>query len=206
MGMSKHGLGIAGSPALSICPCPSVIQQLFTDLLGYSEQKKSPNDIKPFETIFVKGLHYADHPEFKCLAGTAVNSYVKIDYFTGRILDSYVKVKGLVTKENHHISFSDIRAFADLDASIKNSNSEQFQITDEQYTALNWCLKWHINLVHITREYLKGGWLERESRKKVLKEVYNKRVYLNSYGLVDLANKTKPEKPEDIVYEQNENG
>ena len=182
------------------------MQQFFTDLLGYNEQKKPLHDAKPFVAVFVKGLHYADHPEFKCLVGTAVNSYVKIDYFTGRILDSYIKVKGLVTKGNHHTSFSEIRAFADLDAFVKNPSCEQCQITDEQYRALDWCLKWHINLIHITREYLKGGWLERESRKKVLKEVYNKRVYLNSYGLTDLANKTKPEKPEDIIYEQNENG
>jgi len=200
MGNSHKGLGIGNSSAGQLTPSASVIYHFFTEELHYWKTPRyEKGNIKTRKSVdedfcmtFCKIINQADHPVFECLRGAHCYSYIKVDMWSGRIVDSWFQFKEIPTTIPTFFphSFNGIRSYIDLEVAAKNS--KQYPISDEVYNSLVWLFKWHLNLVHMSREYIAGGWLNRPRRKKALAEIQDKFVILNKVGYTDILNKAKP--------------
>lgn len=175
---SRHGLGRSNA-ASSITPCPAVIDQFFKEQLHYCKQTKKSNDKEPFIVTYSKGLSYPDSPVFESLAGQQYLSYIKIDLYNGIILDDWFEIRNNIKRFDR--VWEPIRTYAELlDAVGENKDIE-------------WLFKWHLNIVHMTREYFKGGWLFRRKRRENLEATKDKYIVLNRKGFTNVLENAKPD-------------
>ena len=177
----KKGLGInSDRPALLVTPSPAAIHHYFTQELKYSynrDYKRNSGATKDkINRIFwySKILNNPDNPVFPVLKGTVCISFIAVDMWTGSIKNHYFEVRNSQLIVNNGVPI--------------NTYQQLFGVK-----SLEWVFKWHLNLVRVTREYLKGGWLERKSRAREIREAKAARTFLNKFGTTDLTNKAKPE-------------
>lgn len=205
MGSSHKGLGIGNSPAGHLAPSPAIIKHFFTEELHYWQNprylvngKKTTKYVdENFCITFCKAISQADNPLFECLKGAHCYSWIKVDMWTGSIVDSWFQFKNVKTVKkspetllDFSRSFSGIRSYIDLQ--IACSEFKLNYLEEEVYNSLAWVFKWHLNLVHMAREYIAGGWLNRPRRKKAQAAIQEKLVILNQVGYTDILNKAKP--------------
>ena len=173
MGNNRCGLGIGAAGSNLITPWPSMIDSYFKDQLKYNkvEVEGCRDGYKnAFKVRYCKALNHPDSPAIPELWGISCVSNIVIDLYSGSVIDHYFKInKG-----------SAIRAFSEC------PNIE----------AMEYVFKWHLNLVHITREYLKGGWLKRSKVKKEIEDMQSKYIILNEKGITNILGLTKPENAE----------
>lgn len=175
MANSKKGLGSdTCRPAYLITPCPAAIDQYFTEQMFYCKLTPKANDKNPFVATYMKVLSHADNPMFECLKGDQYISYIIVDLYSGAILDHYFEVRDHNRWKYSFVSF------------------ENCPEKDE----IIWLFKWHLNIVHMTREYLKGGWLYRSKRQKELEITKDKYVILNKKGFTNILENAKPDNVE----------
>jgi hypothetical protein len=171
---SKKGLGSnACQPAYLITPCPAVVDQYFTEQMHYCKlAAKAGSDT--FVVTYSKTLSHKDHPMFECLAGDQYISYITVDIYNGVVLSHYFEVRD------------------------KNMWKYGFTTYNEcpEKPEVEWLFKWHLNIVHMTREYLKGGWLYRSKRQKELEVTKDKYVILNKKGFTNILENAKPDNVE----------
>lgn len=167
---SKKGLGLSPSINNLITPCPSMIDSFFNLFLKYNkittENKENKN---PYIFRYIKTLNNPDNPVFADLALQVCTSNIIIDSYTGTIVDHYLKIKGGVIIKSY--------------AQCREHNSK----------SLDWMLNWHVNLVHLTREYLKGGWMLRAKVKREIEYTKCRYTILNNNGFENLSEVAKPE-------------
>ena len=176
---SRHGLGNdSHRPAALITPCPAVIDQFFEKQLHYGKLTKKANDKEPYTVIYQKGLSHPDNPRFESLANNCYLSRIVIDAYNGNIIDSYFEVRAAV---GGSVVFRTFQELADIFGEDK---------------AVEWLFKWHLNIVHMTREYLKGGWLYRRQRQANLAATRDKYVILNKKGFTNILENAKPDNVE----------
>lgn len=118
----------------------------------------------PFYALYTKDLNHQDNPILPELAGITCNSQIIVDLYTGAIVDDYLKVNK-----------KKINTFAEC-----------------ENESLKTILRWHLNIVKVTCEYIKYGWLERYTIKKELEEAKNKGKILNKTDTRNLLIKTMP--------------
>ena len=173
MGNNRHGLGIELASSNLITPCPSMIDSYFKDQLKYNKVEVEDHRKgykNAFKVRYCKALNHPDNPILPELWGISCVSNIIIDLYSGSVIDHYFKInKG-----------SAIRTFSEC------PNIE----------AVEYVFKWHLNLVHITREYLKGGWLKRSKVKKEIEDMQSKYIILNEKGITNILGLTKPENVE----------
>lgn len=139
---------------LSVAPCPQVIKYYFKNKLRYqiiptkTEASKADADL----VTYTKVLNHPDNPIFPELAGIVVQSTVVINLTDGSIVDHYVKVN----------SGSPIRSY-DEEPGLKQ---------------LKCIIKWHMNIISMSKEYLNGGWLNAENVKESLSRRAVKNVHI----------------------------
>lgn len=173
---NNHGLGCdTFRPASLITPCPAVIDHYFRKQLHYNRLIKKTNDDEPFVAVYSRGLNYPDRPIFEDLAGQHYLSYIVVDLYSGAILDTYFELRN-----KHKI----VRTYQELAEEIGENKS------------IEWIFKWHLNIVHMTKEYLKGGWLYRPKRQENLSATKDKYVILNKKGFTNILNNARPDNVE----------
>ena len=173
---NRNGLGNdAFRPASLITPCPAAIDQYFKDQLHYNKLIKKANDKEPFTVVYSRGLNYPDRPIFEDLAGQHYLSYIVVDLYNGAVVDTYFELRN-----THKI----VRTYQELADEIGENKS------------IEWVFKWHLNIVHMTREYLKGGWLYRAKRQENLAATKDKYVILNKKGFANILENAKPDNVE----------
>ena len=119
----------------------------------------------PFYALYTKVLNHPDNPIIPELTGITCNSQIIVDLYTGAVVDDYLKVKK-----------KKITTFAEC-----------------ENESLKTMLRWHLNIVKVTCEYIKYGWLERYGIKKELEEAKNKGKILNKTDTRNLRIKIMPE-------------
>lgn len=174
MANGRHGLGNnVNKPAYLITPCPAVVDQFFEDQLHYMKlTPKANKKADPFIVTYAKVLSHPDNPEFIELKGDVCISYIYVDIFNGNIID-----QGFEWKNRYHRKFGPIRSFEEC----------------PENKALLLVFKWHLNIVHMSREYLKGGWLYRAKRQRQLEATKDKYVILNKKGFTNILDNARPE-------------
>jgi len=180
--MSRHGLGSdASRPAALITPCPAAVDQFFVEQLRYDKLAKSKNKLEknPFIVTYSKGLSYPDNPIFESLVGQLYISYIEVDLYSGNIVGGWFEIRN--NPKRMYRVWPSIRTYAELyDAVGKDKDIE-------------YLFEWHLNIVHMSREYLKGGWLYRRQRQNNLEATKNKYVILNKKGFTNILENAKPE-------------
>ncbi len=168
MGNGKHGLGIVSSSRVLITPCPSMVEYFFKDQLKYSkadiEHKHNTNQ---FLVRFTKALNHPDQPVFPDLNHISCVSNIVIDLYSGAVIDHYFKIN----------RGSAIRTFSEC----------------PDIESMLYIFKWHLNIVHMAREYLKGGWMQRGKIQKEIESMKDKYVILNKKGFTNILEKAKPD-------------
>lgn len=168
--LKNKGLGSdVGKPTSLLTPSPAVVDQYFIDQLRYSKLTPKKED-NPFIARYSKVLSPGDKPVFDELADEQYISNIVIDLYTGRVMDHYLEARR-------------------KDSSKMRMKSYQECPPDPN---IGWLFKWHLNLVRMTREYLKGGWLCRDSRQKELETAKGARIFLNAKGLKNILESAKP--------------
>lgn len=168
MANSKKGLGINPESSSLTSPCPRMINVYFRNQLKYSKTSPdNPNCKNPFYVKYIKTLSYADNPVRPDLLNFSCTSNIVIDLYTGSVVDNYFKIN----------NGKPIRSYKDC------PNIESLVLV----------FKWHLNLVHMSREYIKCGWLQRKSVQKEIENAKQSCYILNKVGTTDLLNKAKPE-------------
>lgn len=158
----KRGMGIATGKSNLTAPCPKVIDAYFQGQLRYVKESKHFDN--SFYALYTKNLNNQDNPVLPELAGVTCNSQIIVDLYTGAIVDDYLKVNK-----------KKISTFAECENdSIKT------------------IFKWHANIIQITCEYIKYGWLEKYSIKKELETAKSKGKILNKTDTRNLLIKTMP--------------
>lgn len=175
---SRKGLwSNAWQPAYLITPCPAVIDQYFTEQMHYCKLTPKANS-NAFIAMYSKTLSHKDNPMFDDLAGEQYISYIIVDLFNGALIDCYFEIRD--NKKRFNRVWQPIRSYNELTAAIGSNQS------------IEWLFKWHLNIVHMTREYLKGGWLYRSKRQKELEVTKDKYVILNKKGFTNILENAKP--------------
>lgn len=171
---NRHGLGNdACRPATLITPCPAAIDQFFEEQLHYMKLTPKQNSkANPFVVTYAKALNHADNPVFCELKNSVCMSYVVVDLFYGAVVDAYFEYR-----PQFGLDIGPVRSYAEL----------------PENNALIWVFKWHLNIVHMTREYLKGGWLYRSKRQRQLEATKDKYVILNKKGFTNILENAKPD-------------
>jgi len=168
MANGRHGLGVNPAAANLTSPCPRMIDVYFRQQLMYNKvAPDNPNCKDPFYVKYVKSLNHPDNPLKSDLVNISCTSNIIVDLYTGAIVDSYFRIN----------NGSPIRSYSECPI------IESLQLV----------FKWHLNLVHMSREYIKCGWLQRASVKKEIENAKPKCYILNKVGVTDLLNKAKPE-------------
>ena len=158
----KRGMGIDTGKSTLTTPCPKVIDAYFQSQLRYIKEPKYFNN--SFYALYTKNLNNQDNPVLPELAGVTCNSQIIVDLYTGAIVEDYLKVNK-----------KKISTFAECEnESIKT------------------IFKWHANIIQITCEYIKYGWLERYMIKKELEKAKSKGKILNKTDTKNLLIKTIP--------------
>lgn len=168
MANGRHGLGISPAASNLTSPCPRMIDAYFRQQLMYNRvAPDNPNCKDNFYVKYTKTLNHSDNPIKPDLANISCTSHIIVDLYTGAIIDSYFKInKG-----------SPIRSYTDC----------------PNIASLQLVFKWHLNLVHMTREYIKCGWLQRDSVKKEIEKSKARCYIINKVGTTNLLNKAKPD-------------
>ena len=172
----KRGLGIKSASSILISPCPSMIDSFFKDQLKYNKvQVEDKSNTNPYLVRYVKGLNHGDNPLFPDLANISCVSNIIIDLYNGRVVDHYFKIN----------RGSAIRAYKECST----------------LGHLTWMFQYHLNLVHMTREYIKGGWMQRVKVQKEIEDVKSKYIILNKKGFTNILEKAKPSTEDEVVIE-----
>ena len=168
MSNGRKGLGISQSSKSLLSPCPKMIEAYFTDQLRYNkssiEDKSNKNQ---FLVRYQKALSMPHKPEFPELKNVTCLSNIVVDLYTGGIVDAWFKVNRGPA----------IRGYSEC----------------PQIASILWVFQWHVNLVHMSREYIKGGWLERKRLQQELQDMKAKRVIMNKLGTTNFIEKARPE-------------
>jgi len=188
MGINRRGLGLDANPAKSIAPSPAIIEHYFVDQLHYFQQDR--DNVKNFlrYVTYVKHLNQPDAPLFGELQGISCISRIVVDRLNGGIVDHWFELRDSKNAGNHQLKFKINMKYKD----VKINSFDQLTEFENYYPSIIWLFKWHLNIVHMSREYLRGGWLERPARIDAIEEAKQARKYLNKYGLTDIINKAKP--------------
>lgn len=191
MGSHRNGLGLAISPSENVAPAPAVIENYFVAQLGYFQQNRGEITDIPRYTTYVRNLNHPDNPMFPELKGVSCISRIVVDMWNGGIKDAWFELK--TSKPNLDGAYiPGIEAFK----GVKINSFDQlacFEDPELGYFPIVWLFKWHLNIVHMSREYLKGGWLERKARIKAIEKAKEARKYLNRFGLTNIINNAKPD-------------
>ena len=168
MANSKKGLGISLVSSSLTSPCPRMIDIYFRQQLKYNKvAPDNPNCKDPFCVKYTKSLNHPDNPIKSDLANILCTSHIIVNLYTGAIIDHYF----MINKGNP------IRAYREC------PNIESLQLV----------FKWHSNLVHMSREYIKCGWLQRKAVQKEIENAKPNCYILSKVGVTDLLNKAKPD-------------
>ena len=136
-------------------PAPSgvMIKAFFVGILGYNESKPSFVDNRLL-VRFTRSLSSRDAPLVPELSGLSCISNIVVDLLTGKIIDHYFKVNNGTPIRNNEDSYF-----------IYGSPIDQV-------------LRYHFNLVHMSREYIAGGWLYRTKINQQLETNRKKFVFI----------------------------
>ena len=206
MSSNRHGLGNTSSPVGMVTPSPAVIQEYFKSQIHYfldTPAGKKPGEPVLFnEERICRYAHYknilnkCDAPLFECLKDITCISHIIVDLWYGYVQDAWFELRyhgkgscpGIEKFKGVKInSFAQLAAFDDPELGCP---------------PLVWVFKWHLNIVHMTREYLKGGWLERPKRVKELAKAKESRKFLNKFGPINIIKNAKPELGEGSWYQE----
>ena len=165
----KRGLGVNPASSNITAPCPRMIDVFFRQQLMYNKVAPDNPDCKdPFYVKYIKGLNHPDNPMKPDLKNISCTSHIIVDLYTGAVVDHYFKInKG-----------APIRAYAEC------PNIESLVLM----------FKWHLNIVHMAREYIKCGWLQRSKVQAEIENAKTKITILNKVGVTNILNKAKPDK------------
>ena len=168
MSNNRNGLGIEKSSGSLISPCPSMINSFFVRQLKYNkvdiENKKNNNQ---YLVRYVKTLNQADNPLFPELTNITCVSNIIVDMYDGSIVDHYFKVNKGPAIRNYQ----------------ECPSLEPLQSV----------FKWHINIVHASREYIKGGWMSRNKVKEEIEDSKKLYKYLSKTNFTNILKYTKDE-------------
>lgn len=188
--MAKNGLGISMMPAINIAPSPAVTRQYFRDQLHYQGAAEFDDESIHRYIKYVKMLNHPDKPIFDTLKDIKCSSYIIVDLWTGSIKEAWFELgyndynKTLFMPGIEKFKHVKINSFAQLAA---------FEDSELGCPPIVWMFKWHLNIVHMTREYLAGGWLERPGRVKAIEVAKQARLFLNKFGTKNIINNAKPD-------------
>lgn len=153
----------------NLAPSAYMIEKFFTDQLGYCEGiGHFENNI--LSVKFTRTLSQKDLPVKPDVSGITCVSVIEVNMLSGRIMDHYFRInKGTPVRIYQESYF------------VKGST-------------LDLLLKYHFNLVHMSREYIAGGWLYRKKIDEQLQHNRERFQFITSenaaHGLLDRA---KPE-------------
>lgn len=189
--MSSHrrGLGLAINPAENVAPAPAVIENYFVAQLGYFQQDRGEITDIPRYTTYVRNLSHPDNPLFAELKGISCISRIIVDMWNGGIADAWFELRDSKNTANKALKSKININYKD----VKINSYEQLNEFVDQYDSIIWLFKWHLNIIHMSREYLKGGWLERKARIKAIEKAKEARKYLNKFGTQNIINNARPE-------------
>lgn len=198
MGAHRRGLGMATNPAKNVAPAPAIIENYFVEQLHYFQQNRGEIHDIPRYTTYVKNLNQPDVPLFAELKGINCISRIVVDMWHGGIMDAWFELRDSKNGGNNALKFKISMKYRD----VKINSYNQLDEFVGQYDSLIWLFKWHLNIVHMSREYLKGGWLERKGRIKAIEKAKEARKYLNKFGTTNIINNAKPEPLEGSGYQE----
>ena len=209
MSSRRHGLGNTAMPIGWVTPSPAIIQEYFKNQMHYfldTPAGKVAGEHKLFnEEKIVRYAHYKnilnknDVPLFDCLKDITCISHIVVDLWSGHIHDAWFDVR------YHGLDHcSGIEALKGVKINSFNQLAD-FEDPEIGCPSLIWVFKWHLNIVHMTREYLKGGWLERPKRIKELAKAKEARKFLNKFGPINIIGNAKPELGEGSWYTKKAN-
>ena len=198
MGTNRKGLGLDDNPAKSVAPSPAIIEHYFVGQLHYFQQNRGEIHDIPRYTTYVKNLNQPDAPLFAELKGINCISRIVVDMWSGGITEAWFELKDSKNAGNNALKFKICTKYKDA----KINSFDQLTEFENYYPSIIWLFKWHLNIVHMSREYLKGGWLERPARISAIEKAKEARKYLNRFGLKDIINNAKPELGEDSLLEK----
>jgi len=175
--------------AQNVAPAPAIIENYFVSQLRYFQQNRGEIHDIPRYTTYVKNLNQPDVPLFAELAGINCISRIVVDMWVGSIVDAWFELRDSKNATNDSLRFNINVNYKD----VKINSFEQLAEFENTHFSIIWLFKWHTNIVHMSREYLKGGWLERKVRIEAIKKAKEARKYLNRFGTIDIINNAKPE-------------
>ena len=191
MSSGRHGLGLGNNPAKSVAPAPAVIEQYFVNQMHYFQQNRGEIHNLSRYTTYVKNLNQPDVPMFTQLKGVNCISRIVVDMWNGCIKDAWFELR--TSKANLNGAYMPgIEKFKDVKINSFDQLAD-FEDPELGYPPIVWLFKWHLNIVHMSREYLKGGWLERPARIKAIEVAKQARKFLNKFGTKNIINNAKPD-------------